>query len=151
MSDNRNPVAAKGWEVVELLLRPDSEPQRDYVVSDFLEEANSKELIQIKKQLRLLAAAGIPPDQELTKPDIEPWIRRCKWATKDSEIWVLKCKPSRWRIYFLADPASKRAVALLTVSKKRDDRNTEDFEVCCKRIDRLAAGSARRIAISWID
>jgi len=111
--------------------------------SDAFANAKDDDLVNIYGELRLLRAAGCPPDRHRGNPEVERWKRRCKGAQQDVTFWVLKAKPSGWRLYFFApDPSERRIVFLYAVNKKRNDRNPKDFQRLCNLRDKLTSGRA---------
>lgn len=124
--------AADDWELLEIVVgekRP---------CSDAYSRAAMKDWIHIFRELRLLKAAGCPPDRLLGNPEVDAWKQQCKGDHHKSIFYVLKAKPSGWRLYFFVpDESKKQIIFLLAVNKKKDERNQEDFQKLCKAADRI--------------
>jgi hypothetical protein len=126
--------AAVDWQLLELTWG-------DAAASDsFAAQANSKELKQIFRELRLFQAAGCPPDRTRGNPDLQLWNGGCPGEHTDTRFWVLKAKPSGWRLYFLAE--EPRLILLYAVHKKTDERDPKDFRKCCRARDEYKRGTA---------
>jgi hypothetical protein len=131
-------MAADDWELLEIVTgakRP---------CSDAYARANTDDLVQIFRELRLLKAAGCPPNRLRGNPEVEIWKGRCPGAHKACTFFVLKAKPSGWRLYFwLKDSQNRQLVFLYAVNKKRNDRNQEDFNRLCHTRDRVGRSGVR--------
>lgn len=128
-----NVKAAVGWELVELVRRPSA--NAGYVVSEPLIDAGVIELKHVRREMRILRAAGVPPERTLGSPDVECITFRCPNAHNLTEFWELKCKPSQWRFYFVVHPTLPRAIFLHTVAKKKNKRDEKhDLSICCTRL-----------------
>jgi hypothetical protein len=56
-------------------------------------------------------------------------------------FFVLKAKPSGWRLYFtVPDLQHRRLVFLFSTQKKRNARNPEDFQKLCRLRGKLLDG-----------
>ncbi|MGH7621120.1 MAG: hypothetical protein ACREMU_02160, partial [Gemmatimonadaceae bacterium] len=74
---------------------------------------------------------------------VQPWSGRCKGDRAKTTFYVLKAKPTGWRLYFTAsDPARREIVFLYAVNKKRNARDQKDFKKLCRHGDRLVSGDA---------
>lgn len=60
----------------------------------------------------------------------------------DPEIWILKCKPSCWRLYFHVYKESKRIVYLYAKCKKKDAQNDSDSAHARGAFNALRPGSS---------
>lgn len=133
-----NPAkATEDWQLLEAV------KNGRYLCSDEYSDANEKELADIFAALRMLQAAGCPPDKTLGNPEIEAVKVKCRGSHKKTQFYVLKAKPSGWRLYFrVRDRAQKQLEFLTAVHKKKNARNNEDFDRCCSVADELDAGRA---------
>lgn len=150
MSDNRRSLDAAGWRLQELADLRKTPPKRS--IADVIADIPRDQIRDVHQEMRLLAAAGIPADRAEPPPRLQAWVDKCRYQHTKTTIWVLKCKPSPVRIYFIADPSNRRAIALLSVIKKRDERNTNDFQTCCALLQKLKdpKGTLRVVDIDWI-
>ena len=134
--------AVDDWAIDELMLghrRP---------CSDAYARARDEELIQIFRELRLLRAAGCPPDQTRGNPEVDPWKGRCKSSHHLSTYFVLKAKPSGWRLYFMVpDLVVRRVVFLYAVPKKKNARDQKDFQKLCNLEGKLRSGVAGTVEL----
>ncbi len=64
---------------------------------------------------------------------------------KDDAIYLLKCAPHCWRLYFYVRPESKGFVYVHAVCKKQDAEDAADTTVARKRFDQRADGALERI------
>jgi hypothetical protein len=131
-----DPLAAKtDWELLEVVRRG-----RRPCSDAYVEEANAKELANIFSELRLLQAAGCPPDRLRGAPEVEI-VDRYVNGTLRIPVWVLKAKPSGWRLYFYVRDREQRIIEFLhAVRKKRWKRDPADFERCARILDGVVAG-----------
>jgi hypothetical protein len=138
--------AALGWTALQLVERPDPKTPRGFVIDDALEDVPRMELDCVRSELRTLQAAGIPPDENLGRPKVEKIREKCPKSQSTNDFYVLKCKPSGWRLYFIVDHDRKRFIFLYAVHKKQNGRDPADVHVCCNRLAKLerfvAAGTA---------
>lgn len=122
-------------EVIKRARRPVSDQFRNPA------DANAEEQALIGRQLRLLAASGIPPGSGKVSPILEPWF---KWKDPDGNSWqvyVLKAKPSHWRLYCCVASVSRREIVFLhAVKKKENKRDGKDRQACERVLDGLHSG-----------
>ena len=132
------PSVSDDWELLELVRR-DRRPCSDCYADD----ANDKELADIFGQLRLLRAAGCPPDRDRGQPNLQKVGKHTLPVSKRKvTVHVLKAKPSRWRLYFFVlDQTLKRIIFLYAVSKKTDQRDPKDFTRCKSLLDDYDRGA----------
>lgn len=129
------PGASNDWRLTEIT-KGEWRP-----FSDAFANANLKDLVAIAHELVLLRAAGVPPDKCKGNPEIQAWTGKCRSAHHKTTFYVLKAKPSGWRLYCcIPDPVSREILFLYAVNKKRQDRNPEDFEHLCRLREKLDAG-----------
>jgi hypothetical protein len=118
--------AAGDWKLLEVV-RNGRHP-----LSEAYSEANDADLMDIFQALRLLRAAGQPPDLELGNPDLQK-AGSCKLPElrRSVDVYVLKAKPSGWRLYFHVKNRENREIEFLhAVHKKRWRRDPRDFHRC---------------------
>jgi hypothetical protein len=112
----------------------------------------------------LLASSGITPKQAITKmrklQDVG-WLQARTHLTddkgqrlivrKDDVIWLLKCKPSCWRLYFyVIDTASfKYIVYVHAVCKKQDKEDPRESEYARRVADKIRPGGSRVTAFEF--
>lgn len=114
------------------------------------EDDDDEDLTQLYHQLRLLRAAGCPPDTEKGNPQIQKWKKyRPKGFATALQIYVLKTKPARWRVYFyVVPPSSKRQIEILhVVEKKQQKRNPADLTRCKFVLDRIVEDTAECVHV----
>jgi hypothetical protein len=126
------------WQLLEVIKgfrRPVSDQFRDP------RHANAHEQACIGRQLRLLEAAGIPPDRSLGAPILEPWF---KWQAPDGHrhsVYVLKARPSHWRLYcVIGSQLARQIVFILAVKKKEQSRDPADKAKCEQILEGLHSG-----------
>jgi hypothetical protein len=120
-------AAADDWEMLEIVVRGRRPCSDEYA------EAKDDDLVKIFRELRLVRATGMPPDRHRGNPDVQKWSGRCRGSHKQVVFYVLKAKPSGWRLYFFVPEAPRRRMIFLyAVNKKRDERNQEDFQRLCR-------------------
>jgi len=141
----RDLQAALGWSLRQFVSRPTSEPPCDFAVDDEIAAASTKHLREIKSELRALQAAGVPPVTELGRPNLDHFAHKCKFDHTATDFYILKAKPSGWRFYFIVDQSNKTFIFLYVVQKKRNARNTDDYDVCCNALKKLNALRSQRI------
>lgn len=131
-------AAADDWEMDEIVVRDGKRP-----CSDAYAAATDEELVQIFRELRLLRAAGVPPDRHRGNPIVQSWKGKCKGEHSRSEFFVLKAKPSGWRLYFFVpDRKQRRIVFLYSVNKKKNEHDQEDFQRLCNHRNKLFSGDS---------
>ncbi|HET7584825.1 MAG TPA: hypothetical protein VFK13_07960 [Gemmatimonadaceae bacterium] len=129
------PDRAGGWQLLEVV-RGTRRPS-----SDAYCDANDRELATILRQLRLLRLAGCPPERGKGRPRYEK-LGQCTFEGRSVGVYVLKAKPSPWRLYFFVpDREHRRIVFLHSVSKKRDKRDAQDLVRCSTLIGALERGA----------
>jgi len=126
------------WELLEI------EVDGACPCSDALASASDHERALVDRKLRLVAAAGMPPDPERGRYVYER-AGRYDLRRKGVRItvYVLKCKPGPWRLYFYRVPGNTRQIEFLhAVQKKGRKRDPQDFKICCRLVDRIDEGTA---------
>lgn len=138
------PAPDSDWELFELERR-EKRPCSDAYADD----ANDTELSHVLSQLRLLRAAGCPPDEERGRPNVQKVGKHTpRGSDHQVTVYVLKAKPSRWRLYFFVDDPQRRVIIFLyAVSKKTNARDPNDFKRCCTILDAYTAGEYALVEI----
>ena len=101
------------------------------------------------QKMRLLESIGWPEaKRELKNSEGKRLIARADG--KDPDIWILKCKPSCWRLYFHVYPSGKIAY-LYPVCKKEWAQDPADAKYARKLLTRGAAGGLLAEFRYWDD
>jgi hypothetical protein len=130
--------ATEDWKLLEVV------QNEEHLCSDEYADANNKDLGNIFSELRLLRAAGCPPNRLRGNPEVDPIKWKCTGSHKKTPFFVLKAKPSGWRLYFrILNREKKQLEFLYAVNKKKNERNDKDLEHCCKILEHIAAGETR--------
>jgi hypothetical protein len=110
-----------------------------------LEAASDREMVAVYGKLRLLRAAGFPPDPEKGTFITQLVGRHECGSLGRVSVRALKVKPGPWRLYFALLQAQRREIDLLcAVAKKKWKRDPEDFSRCCRILDDIANGYTTR-------
>lgn len=137
------PNPADDWELFELVRRG-----RRPCSDAYADDANNEELHNVLSQLQLLRAAGCPADREKGQPNYQFVGKHSLESGRTVAVYVLKAKPSRWRLYYFVDDLErKRIVFLHAVSKKTDKRDPEDLKRCKRLLDKLDSGQYELVAL----
>ena len=132
-------LADADWELLEIEL------DGHCPCSEVLDAAPFHQSALVDRKLRILAAAGVPPNKEKGRYIFENLGKYfLKTKKVHVQLYVLKCKPTPWRLYFyVVPPASNRQVEfLLAVPKKGWKRDPKDIELCYRRLDRIDQDTA---------
>lgn len=143
-------VMISAWTTYEILLRDadgklDAAGERPF--SNDLAGDGDPVQTAIQK-MRLLQHHGWP-DARLNLKDKRGKLLIDRADDEDPKIWILKCKPSCWRLYFCVYSDTKRIVYLYAVCKKRPDRDPADSVRARHRFDGF--GGSRRSGIARFD
>lgn len=132
--------AVEDWQLFEVVRR------EKHLCSDNYADANDEELVQVFGALRLLQAAGCPPDLCKGNPETEFVGKHRPHGSKSGvSVFVLKAKPSGWRLYFyIGDRDLKEVVFLHSVHKKKNARDKRDFRRCCTVLEQVWRGETSR-------
>lgn len=120
-------AAVTDWHLLEVV-RKKRRPCSDA----YSDSANEQELADIFHELRLLCAAGQPPDTDLGLPKVQK-VGKCEFSQirRKVDVYVLKAKPSGWRLYFYVRNREQREIEFLyAVHKKNDKRDPADLAHC---------------------
>jgi len=66
-------------------------------------------------------------------------------------LYVLKCKPGFWRLYFSIVDPPRRILLLLAVAKKKQGRNPDDIPKAARRLADYESGRAGACEIRFND
>jgi hypothetical protein len=125
-------ISLSDWTLWEIEYEREGGSVDRPVTDELLARGSSTETKQAISKLRLLKAHGWPvPGGSL---DIE---------TVASGMYVLKCKPGFWRLYFSVIDPRRRILLLLAVAKKKWKRNPNDLTKASRRLGDYQCGRAR--------
>ena len=84
------------------------------------------------------------------KDAMKDGLGRRRIVKKGRNIWLLKCKPSCWRLYFYVweNKGDKRIIYVLAVCKQRDEEDPNDAAEAQRIFEDIAA---RRSAITQFE
>jgi hypothetical protein len=119
---------ASGWVTLEIYLR-DSDGKPAVTPFSSALAASGRIAVQAVTKMRNVQELGWPEAKRSLKDD----KGRPRIVKKDDVIWMLKCKPSCWRLYFYVNKKTKQIVYLYAICKKSQAE------------DPAAAGEARRL------
>lgn len=66
-------------------------------------------------------------------------------ARKDDVIWLLKCSPHCWRLYFYVQIEEKRIIYVHAICKKKDDEDDQGFIKARRIADRVKGGKQNTV------
>lgn len=132
---------ASDWTSWELRTKqPEGESGADWAprwpVQKELAKATGQDMATIFARMRVLEAHKFPPDL--------PYVEYEPCDKKKPLVYVLKCKPTCWRLYFSADRQREEFLYLLAVCKKQWPRDSDDCRVARKRLLRYEKGEFDR-------
>lgn len=134
-------VENTGWSLFEIVKgtrRPVSDQFSDP------KDANADERANIARELQLLRRSGIPPDLQRGNPDLQ---RVFKWQVQGNPaiwVYVLKAKPSHWRLYCYVAESRRRIIEFIHAVKKKGTKRDPADQEACKRV--LSGRFSGRIA-----
>jgi hypothetical protein len=117
------PELASGWLTYEVIMRDDEGEHAITPFSDALAVSGALPINALNK-IRIVQELGWPTaKRDLTDDYGHPLI-----VKKDDIVWLLKCKPSCWRLYFYVwkNENEKRIIYLRAVCKKQDAEDPSD-------------------------
>ena len=109
----------------------------------------------------ILATSGNMPTQAITKmrmlqdlgwPEARRTLKddqgRSRIVKKNSDIWLLKCKPSCWRLYFYVcdeqqQQEGKRIIFVHAVCKKKDKEDPREAKEAERIAHQIRSGGSR--------
>src|SRR5260370_2007918 len=130
---------SSGWMTHEVLQRDDQGKHTIAPFSDALAASGSLTTKAITK-MRMVQDLGWPAAKRvLTDDHGHPLI-----VKKDEVVWLLKCKPSCWRLYFYVwkNGKDKRIIYLHAVCKKKDAEDPYDAAEARKIHDGIRPGGS---------
>jgi hypothetical protein len=128
------------WSTWEAVLRQGKGPWVP-VMSTAFAQGKGDELATTIGKMRILERLGFPA--ALQSVTLEKADRR------KPAIWILKCKPSCWRLYlhlYTVSPTDKRIVYLHAKCKKKDKQDPEDTARARRVLAAANRGDVGRIA-----
>jgi hypothetical protein len=137
---------SSGWKTYEVLQKDSAGNYTTRPFSDALGTSGSLPTQPIIK-MRLVQDLGWPQAKHHLKDDRgNPRI-----VKKDDVIWLLKCKPKCWRIYFYVSErdGEKRIIYVLAVCKKRDREDPKDAIKARRVADGIQTGDSAIIAFTF--
>lgn len=127
------------WEVVS----PDGEGQlTKRPVSSEMDRCGDQLETPINK-MRLFEHHGWPDARSKGVLEIS------RSDTTAPKLWILKCKPSCWRLYLYVDPPQKRLVYLYAKCKKKWKQDAEDSRKARRVFQSVQAGRFGIIAFQF--
>jgi hypothetical protein len=134
-----NPGQAGDWTIYEVVKNGRCLCSSEY------DNARIEDIHAILAKLRILQAAGFPPDRERGFLKIQKVGSHHTGHLGNISIHVLKIKPGPWRLYFYVASVERREIALLwSVAKKTHKRDPADLVRCCRILDDIANGYTTR-------
>lgn len=100
---------------------------------------------QVWRDLSLLRVSGCPPDRSRSTLIIEHLGKhRMERLDRDVHYWVLKCKPTTWRLYFyVVDRDARHIEFLFAVDKRTQKRDPEDAKRCIRILKKVDSGATQ--------
>jgi hypothetical protein len=133
-------VSLSDWTLWEIEYQREGGSVERPVTEELLARGSSTDTKQAISKLRLLKAHGWPvPRGSL---DIE---------AVSSGMYVLKCKPGFWRLYFSVIDPRRRILLVLAVAKKKRKRNPNDLAKASRRLGDYQGGRARSCEVRLDD
>lgn len=133
-------ISLSDWTLWEIEYEREGGSVDRPVTEELLAPGSSTNTKQAVAKLRLLKAHGWPvPRGSL---DIE---------AVSSGMYVLKCKPGFWRLYFSVIDSQRRILLLLAVAKKKWKRNPNDLAKASRRLGDYQDGRARSCEVRLDD
>jgi len=133
-------ISQSDWTLWEIEYEREGGSVDRPVTEELLAPGSSTDTKQAISKLRLLKAHGWPvPRGSL---DI---------AAVSSGMYVLKCKPGFWRLYFSVIDPQRRILLLLAVAKKKWKRNPNDLAKASRRYADYRGGRARACEVRLAD
>lgn len=133
-------ISLSDWTLWEIEYQREGGSVERPVTEELLARGSSTDTKQAISKLRLLKAHGWPvPRGSL---DIE---------AVSSGMYVLKCKPGFWRLYFSVIDPERRILLVLAVAKKKRKRNPNDLAKASRRLGDYQGGRARSCEVRLDD
>lgn len=118
------------WTLWEIEYRRGGLVERP-VTDDLQGRGSSIDTKQAISKLRLLKAQGWPVPRGTLEIEVVA-----------SGLYVLKCKPGFWRLYFTVIDPQRHILLLLAVAKKKWKRNPNDLTKAASRLSDYQSGRA---------
>lgn len=132
---------SSGWQSFEVI----DKESRETPVSTAL--AQSDRLAQAHNKIQLVQDLGWPEARRGLKDGKgSPLV-----VQKDKVIWLLKCKPSCWRLYFCVFEKEKRIVYVYAVCKQKDKEDPADYKKARRLADNLFNGRSGITPFEFFD
>jgi hypothetical protein len=122
-----------GWKTYELM----SKRTEETPVSEALAKDGVNALPAIKKML-MVQDVGWPGALELHFGA----KGKHRIVKKDDVIWLLKCTPNCWRLYFYVYKAQKWIIYVHAVCKKQNEEDSNDTKEARNGYDDIARGTS---------
>lgn len=132
---HRNP--SSGWKSYEVIERTQTGEPGACPFSDVLATPGRIAKQALTKMLKA-QEIGWPAARSAMKDD----IGRRLIAKKDDDIWLLKCKPSCWRLYFYVweKEDDKRLIYVHAVCKQTDEEDPADLTTARAVLNSIRSG-----------
>jgi hypothetical protein len=130
---------SSGWRTYEVLQKNSDGEYSITRVSDAL-AISGKASKQPIARMQMLQDIGWP-EAKVAMKDSQG---KCLIARKDEVIWLLKCKPSCWRLYFYVweNEKNKRIIYLHAVCKKTTKEDPKDARQARRIHDEIRPGGS---------
>ena|SRR5579859_3354094 len=135
------PKLSSGWETFEIIHK---DGNGQHTVTPFRDELrrSGKVSVQAVTKMQLVQDLGWPEARRQLKDD----RGRHLIVKKDDVVWLLKCKPKCWRLYFYVwqneEKNQRRLVYLHAVCKKQDKEDPADAVEARNAFDRIGPGGS---------
>jgi hypothetical protein len=126
---------ASGWVTLEIFQR-NSDGEHTLTPFSSALAASGSIAIQAVTKMRMVQELGWPEAKQSLKDD----EGRPRIVRKDDVIWMLKCKPSCWRLYFYVYKKTKQIVYLLAICKKAQAEDPADAAEARRLHDSIGQG-----------
>lgn len=131
---------SSGWKTYEVC---ESDSEGEVTRTPFSDELvkSGKIPVQAITKMRMLEELGWPTAKRQLKDNHgHPLV-----VKKDERIWLLKCKPACWRLYFYVHESSKSKCFIFVhaVCKKADQEDDGDTREARRIADQIRPGGSR--------
>jgi hypothetical protein len=126
---------SSGWDTYEVYQRDDKGNHAITPFSNVL-AASGRLATQAITKMRMVQELGWPEARRCLKDDYgHPLI-----VKKDEIIWLLKCKPNCWRLYFYVREPERQIIYVYAVCKKANKEDPGDAEAARRVADEVRPG-----------
>jgi hypothetical protein len=94
--------------------------------------------VKVAKRMKMLEDYGWPRATQEWKVNGKKRV-----VPKDDLIWLLKCTPDCWRLYFYVNENESRFIYVHAVCKKQDKEDASDLNAARRIADRLRSGNGK--------